>query len=92
MVIANMKSEIRASRTLVYPQTIEKDELLQKICGEFNRFIADSAIPRDDIDGVGVGLPGGIVTIVTTLAAAPGWCALMGDCTFWFLLIWVRDG
>lgn len=63
MVIANMKSEIRASRTLVYPQTIEKDELLQKICGEFNRFIADSAIPRDDIDGVGVGLPGVIDTV-----------------------------
>lgn len=63
MVIANMKSEIRASRTVAYPRDIEKAELLGRVVNEFNRFIDESGIPRDDIDGVGVGLPGVIDTV-----------------------------
>ncbi len=63
MVIANMKSEIRASHTITYPQTIGKEELLKNLYQEFNQFIEASGISRDDIDGVGVGLPGVIDTV-----------------------------
>ncbi len=63
MVIANMKSEILAAKTIAYPQSIQKDALLQNLYQELNRFIDTSGIDRADIDGAGIGLPGVIDTV-----------------------------
>ncbi|MCE5344225.1 MAG: ROK family transcriptional regulator, partial [Eubacteriales bacterium] len=63
MVIANMNSEIRSSRTLSYPRDIEKAALLENLYTEFNRFIDETPVAKSDIDGVGIGLPGVIDTV-----------------------------
>ncbi|MDD3411332.1 MAG: ROK family transcriptional regulator [Eubacteriales bacterium] len=63
MVIANLKNEIRCAKTLTYPRTIEKTELLERFFQELGDFIDLSGVPREAIDGVGLGLPGVIDTV-----------------------------
>lgn len=63
MAIANMKGDIRAQESVVYPQGIGKEDLLPDLLRRIDRFIGESGIDPALLDGAGVGISGVIDSI-----------------------------
>ena len=58
MALANLKNEILASRTITYSQDIEKQDLIGQFYEQLKDFIDTCGYSKEDIEGIGVGLPG----------------------------------